>query len=98
MSHIMEGHCPYSSILLVHDSLERYHWERDRTNLTFIPGVNPFKPQAVEAQEKGWEGRRFPTKFHFRRLKAGKGLAREADINSRMRISAAALLASVISL
>ena len=28
--------------------------------------ANPFKPHAVEAIEKPWEGVRFPTKFHFR--------------------------------
>jgi hypothetical protein len=48
--------------------------------------ANPFKPQSVEAQEKVWEGRRFPTKFHFRQLEADKTLTREANINSQVRI------------
>ena len=49
--------------------------------------ANPFKPQAVEALEKPWEGKRFPTKFHFRNLDPGKTLPREANINSQARIT-----------
>jgi hypothetical protein len=49
--------------------------------------ANPFKPQAVEAQEKAWEGKRFPTKFHFRGLEPGKTLPRDANINSQVRIA-----------
>jgi hypothetical protein len=49
--------------------------------------TNPFKPQAVEAREKAWEGKRFPTKFHFRGLDAGRVLARDANMNSQMRIA-----------
>ena len=48
--------------------------------------ANPFKPQAVEAQEKPWEGKRFPTKFHFRGLEPGKVLPRDANLNSQVRI------------
>jgi len=49
--------------------------------------ANPFKPQTVEAQEKAWEGKRFPTKFHFRGLEPGKTLPRDANINSQVRIA-----------
>ena len=48
---------------------------------------NPFKPHAVEASEKPWEGKRFPTKFHFRDREPGKALQRDANINSQTRIS-----------
>jgi hypothetical protein len=48
--------------------------------------ANPFKPHAVEAIEKEWEGVRFPTKFHFRDSKPGKIFQREAHINSQTRI------------
>lgn len=49
--------------------------------------ANPFKPHAVEAVEKEWEGVRFPTKFHFKDRDPGKGLQRDANINSQTRIS-----------
>jgi len=49
--------------------------------------ANPFKPEAVEAVEKPWEGKRFPTKFNFRNLEPGKILPREANINSQARIA-----------
>src|SRR5262249_46573650 len=49
--------------------------------------ANPFKPQAVEAIEKPWEGKRFPTKFHLRNLAPGEALSREANLNSQVRIS-----------
>ena len=49
--------------------------------------TNPFKPHAVEAVEKEWEGVRFPTKFHFRDREPGKSLERDAHINSQTRIS-----------
>jgi hypothetical protein len=48
---------------------------------------NPFKPHAVEATEKPWEGKRFPTKFHFRDREPGSALQRDANINSQTRIS-----------
>ena len=48
--------------------------------------ANPFKPLAVEVQEKAWEGMRFPTKFHFRGLEPGKTLPRDANLNSQVRI------------
>jgi hypothetical protein len=48
---------------------------------------NPFKPHAVEAVEKEWEGVRFPTKFHFRDREPRKSLEREAHINSQTRIT-----------
>ena len=49
--------------------------------------ANPFKPYAVEAVEKEWEGVRFPTKFHFKDGEPGKGLQRDAHINSQTRIA-----------
>ena len=49
--------------------------------------ANPFKPLAVEAMEKAWEGMRFPTKFHFRDQQPGKTLQRDANINSQVRIA-----------
>src|SRR4029079_13955994 len=49
--------------------------------------ANPFKPHAVEPVEKEWEGVRFPTKFHFKDRDPGKGLQRDANINSQTRIS-----------
>jgi hypothetical protein len=49
--------------------------------------ANPFKPEAVEAIEKPWQGKRFPTKFHFRNMEPGKTLPREANINSQARIA-----------
>ena len=49
--------------------------------------ANPFKPLSVEAQEKAWEGKRFPTKFHFRGLEPGKTLPRDANVNSQVRIA-----------
>jgi hypothetical protein len=48
---------------------------------------NPFKPHAVEAVEKEWEGVRFPTKFHFKDRDPGKSLQRDAHLNSQTRIS-----------
>jgi hypothetical protein len=48
--------------------------------------ANPFKPRLVEAQEKPWEGKRFPDKFHFRGLPAGKPLTREAFLESKIRV------------
>ncbi len=48
--------------------------------------ANPFKPHAVEAVEKDWEGVRFPTKFHFRDRDPGKSLQRDANLNSQTRI------------
>jgi hypothetical protein len=49
--------------------------------------ANPFKPEAVEAVEKLWEGKRFPSKFHFRNMESGKTLPREANVNSQARIA-----------
>lgn len=49
--------------------------------------ANPFKPHAVEAVEKDWEGVRFPTKFHFKDRDPGKSLQRDAHLNSQTRIS-----------
>lgn len=49
--------------------------------------ANPFKPRAVEAVTKEWEGVRYPTKFHFRDEKLGNILQREAHINSQVRIN-----------
>jgi hypothetical protein len=49
--------------------------------------ANPFKPHAVEAVEKPWEGVRFPTKFHFRDRNPGAALSRDAHINSQTRIA-----------
>ena len=49
--------------------------------------ANPFKPYAVEAVEKEWEGVRFPSKFHFKDREPGKGLQRDAHINSQNRIA-----------
>jgi hypothetical protein len=49
--------------------------------------ANPFNPRAVEATEKPWEGKRFPTKFHFRNLAPRKALSREANLNSQVRIA-----------
>ena len=48
--------------------------------------ANPFKPHAVEAIEKEWEGLRFPTKFHFRDGNPATILQREAHINAQTRI------------
>jgi hypothetical protein len=48
--------------------------------------ANPFKPQAVAAKEAAFEGKRFPTKFHFRNVDLGKMLTREANLNSQVRI------------
>ena len=48
--------------------------------------TNPFKPRLVEAHEKPYEGERFPTKFHFRGLQAGKPLTREAFLDSKIRV------------
>lgn len=49
--------------------------------------ANPFKPQSVEAIEKPWKGLRFPTKFQFKGRDPGITLAREANLNSQVRIS-----------
>lgn len=49
--------------------------------------ANPFKPHAVEALEKPWEGVRFPAKFHFRDREPGKEYQREANVNSQTRIA-----------
>lgn len=49
--------------------------------------ANPFKPHAVEAEEKEWKGVRFPTKFHFKDRDPGKSLQRDAHLNSQTRIS-----------
>ena len=49
--------------------------------------ANPSKPYAVEAVEKEWEGVRFPSKFHFKDREPGKGLQRDAHINSQTRIA-----------
>ena len=54
------------------------------------PGLriaNPFKPYLVEAAEKPFEGKRFPTKFHFRGLLRNKALDRDAHLNSQVRIA-----------
>ena len=48
--------------------------------------ANPFKPHAVEAVEKEYEGVRFPTKFHFKDRDPGKILQRDAHLNSQTRI------------
>jgi hypothetical protein len=49
--------------------------------------ANPFKPHLVEAVEKPFEGKRFPTKFHFRSLAPNKLLDRDAHLNSQVRIA-----------
>jgi len=49
--------------------------------------VNPFKPHAVKAIERPWDGVRFPTKFQFRDREPGKEYQREANINSQTRIA-----------
>ena len=49
--------------------------------------ANPFKPHAVEATEKPWEGLRFPTKFHFKDREQGKALQRDANMNAQVRIT-----------
>jgi len=48
--------------------------------------ANPFKPHLVEAVEKPFEGKRFPTKFHFRGSQPGKALDRDAHLNSQVRV------------
>lgn len=49
--------------------------------------ANPHKPLAVEAAEKAFQGKRFPTKFHFRDRDPGAAIRREANINSQVRIT-----------
>jgi hypothetical protein len=49
--------------------------------------ANPFKPHAVEAIEKPWDGVRFPTKFHFKDRDPGAVLGRDAHVNSQTRIA-----------
>jgi len=49
--------------------------------------ANPFKPQSVEAVEKVYKGLRFPTKFYFKGREPGAILAREANLNSQVRIA-----------
>ena len=48
---------------------------------------NPFKPHAVEATEKEWVGKRFPTKFYLRGVDVGSTLVRDAHLNSQVRVS-----------
>jgi hypothetical protein len=48
---------------------------------------NPHKPLAVEAAEKTYQGKRFPTKFHFRDREPGASIQRDANINSQVRMS-----------
>jgi hypothetical protein len=48
--------------------------------------ANPFKPHLVETQEKPWEGKRFPTRFHFKGLDPGKPHTRDAHLDSKIRI------------
>lgn len=48
--------------------------------------ANPFKPHLVEAVEKPFVGKRFPTRFHFRGSQPGKALDRDAHLNSQVRV------------
>jgi hypothetical protein len=48
--------------------------------------ANPWKPRLVEAEEKSWQGKRFPDKFHLRGLDPGKPLTREAFLDSKVRV------------
>ena len=49
--------------------------------------TNPFKPEAVAAVEKPYQGMRFPTKFHFKGRNPDEALERGANLNSQIRIS-----------
>jgi hypothetical protein len=49
--------------------------------------ANPFKPHLVEVEEKPFVGVRFPTKFHFKGARPGKGLDRDAHMNSQVRVA-----------
>jgi len=49
--------------------------------------ANPFKPHAVEAIQKLWEGARFPSKFHFKDREPGAAHQRDAHVNSQVRIA-----------
>lgn len=48
--------------------------------------ANPFKPRLVETLEEPWEGKRFPTKFHFHNLPAGKPYTRDAFLETKVRV------------
>lgn len=48
--------------------------------------ANPFKPHLVASTEKPFEGKRFPTKFHFRGSQPGVALDRDAHLNSQLRV------------
>lgn len=47
---------------------------------------NPFKPENVESKPRQFEGKQFPTYFHFRGKKPAESQVREVPINRRPRI------------
>lgn len=48
---------------------------------------NPHRPEGAEGSVAGFIGKRFPTRFHFKGLDEGRSLEREANLNSRVRIT-----------
>lgn len=48
---------------------------------------NPHRPLIVAADVKEWVGVRFPTRFHFKGLEQSQELARDAHLNSHIRVS-----------
>jgi hypothetical protein len=48
---------------------------------------NPHKPETAGLGIAGFIGRHFPTRFHFRALRPGAALTREAHLNSHARIT-----------
>jgi hypothetical protein len=49
--------------------------------------TTPFKPRKVQAEDKHFKGKRFPTYFRFKGKEYGACLTREAHLNMRCRIS-----------
>jgi len=49
--------------------------------------TNPFKPKKVQAEEKPFDGKRFPTFFKFKGKEYGAEVTRDCHINMRCRIA-----------
>ncbi|KUO51028.1 MAG: hypothetical protein APF82_00385 [Sphingomonadales bacterium BRH_c42] len=54
------------------------------------PGLkikNPYKPTLVANEDRPWEGERFPTRFHFKKVPPGACFVRDANLGAQARLA-----------